>query len=162
MSNHIIQYSERYSLCLGCGSCELMCGLLHDGVAGPHRGRIQLRLDDYEKLHHRIFSCEQCSDHPCYDACPKKEQAMCIDADTGIVYINEEACIGCGLCSRACKLTPSRIVINKTERKAKKCDLCRGVEGGPICVRQCPVVCLGLSDAPLPYTVNENGEVLVK
>ena len=69
----------------------------------------------------------------------------------GIVYINEEECIGCGLCAKNCKFTPSRITMDKKNRKAHKCDLCRTREGGPQCIKECPVVCLGLASDPLPY-----------
>lgn len=54
---------------------------------------------------------------------------MCIDEKTGIVYIDEEFCIGCGLCARACKFQPTRIAMKKNKDrkkwKAAKCDLCR-------------------------------------
>lgn len=73
---------------------------------------------------------------------------MCID-ERGIVYINEEACIGCGLCRKACVMDPPRINLVKSkdraQRKAKKCDLCRGREEGPACIQWCPVRCLYIS-----------------
>ena len=75
---------------------------------------------------------------------------MCLDPDTGIAYVNEENCIGCGLCARACKFQPSRIVLQKNKDrkkwKAMKCDLCRGNPEGPQCIKWCPVRCIGLSD----------------
>jgi Fe-S-cluster-containing hydrogenase component 2 len=73
---------------------------------------------------------------------------MCID-ENNIVYINEEHCIGCGLCVKACVFDPPRINLvksaDKTLRKAKKCDLCRTRPEGPACVQWCPVRCIGLS-----------------
>jgi Fe-S-cluster-containing dehydrogenase component len=94
-----------------------------------------------------------CDDHPCYEKCPKKGEAMKID-DDGIVYVVEEACIGCGLCARNCKYTPTRINLvksaDKTKRKAKKCDLCRTREEGPACVQWCPVRCIGVKGDPMP------------
>lgn len=83
---------------------------------------------------------------------------MCIDEE-GIVYINEAECIGCSLCQKACKFTPSRINMvkskNKEERKAKKCDLCRGRAEGPACVQWCPAVCLAESTGPIPWETKE-------
>lgn len=143
-NKHIIQYPASYSLCLGCQSCDLVCSLIHDGVTGPNHGRIKIAEPDYKHLRFEILSCQQCTDHPCYNACPKKDSAMCID-ENGIVYINEEHCIGCGLCSKKCKFTPSRINIDRKNRKAKKCDLCRNRPEGPACIQYCPVKCLGLS-----------------
>ena len=144
-NKHIIQYPPSYSLCLGCQSCDLVCSLIHDGVTGPKHGRIKIAEPDYKQLRFEILSCQQCVDHPCYEACPKKDQAMCID-ENGIVFINEEFCIGCGLCSKKCKFTPSRINIDRKSRKAKKCDLCRNRPEGPACVQYCPVKCLGISE----------------
>jgi Fe-S-cluster-containing dehydrogenase component len=90
-----------------------------------------------------------CDDHPCYEKCPKKDKAMLID-DSGIVYINEDECIGCGLCVKACPYGPPRINMvkskDKKQRKAKKCDLCRNRPEGPACVEWCPVRCIGVSD----------------
>ena len=100
---------------------------------------------DYKKLQFEILTCQQCDDHPCYEACPKKDSAMCID-ENGIVYINEENCIGCGLCAKRCKYQPTRIMIDRTSHKAKKCDLCRNRPDGPACIQYCPVKCLGFSD----------------
>ena len=147
--NHIVQYSPDYSLCTGCETCMIMCGLSHEGFTGPGNGRIHLNLGTRSMIH-EVLACQQCADHPCYDACPKKDKAMCIDPDTGIVYIEEEFCIGCGLCQKKCKFTPSRISMKKSkvrkEWKAVKCDLCRGKEEGPQCIRWCPVKCIGLSE----------------
>lgn len=146
--DHIVQYSPDYSLCAGCESCTIMCGLIHDGCTGHNNGRIRVDLGTVDMIH-RVLSCQQCNDHPCYEACPRKDEAMCIDPSTGIVYIEEEKCIGCGLCQKNCKFTPSRIGIKKAkvrkEWKAVKCDLCRGREGGPACIEWCPVKCIGLS-----------------
>ena len=148
--DHIIQYPAEYSLCLGCASCTLTCSLVHFGETGPGLGCIQLAEPDYKQLRFKVLPCMQCEDHPCYNACPKKDKAMCID-ENGIVYVNEEQCVGCGLCARACRFTPSRITMDRQARKARKCDLCRGRAEGPACVAGCPVRCLGIGqdgDAP--------------
>lgn len=100
---------------------------------------------------HRIYACQHCVDHPCYHACARKDQAMCLD-ENGIVYINEEYCIGCKRCIKACVFDPPRINYvkssDKSKRKAKKCDLCRTRPEGPACVEFCQVRCLGISDLP--------------
>lgn len=138
--SHIEQCPKEESLCMGCHSCEMMCGLFHEGTASPAHKRIQVELDSINNMIYTVHTCQHCSEHPCYNACPLSDKAMCID-ENNIVYINENACIGCGKCVRACKFTPSRIVLVKTadkkRRKAKKCDLCRTREGGPICVEHC-------------------------
>lgn len=150
MKDHIIQYPSSHSLCLGCQSCDLVCSLTHEGVTGPKLGCIRIDEPNYKELQFHVLACMQCEDHPCYNACPKKDKAMRID-ENGIVYIDQEECIGCGLCAKNCAFTPSRIQVDRVKRKAHKCDLCRGREGGPACVEYCPVKALGVGqegDAP--------------
>lgn len=159
--NHVIQHPYEYSVCTGCASCQTVCGLLHDGCVGPSHGCIRVQFGDLDHMYHTILACQHCEDHPCYNACPKKDKAMRID-ENNIVYIVEEECIGCGLCAKACVFKPSRIVVDRKARKAKKCDLCRTREGGPLCVEHCPVRVLGLSEEPLPYEINDKGEVKAK
>ncbi len=146
---HIVQAPTEYSLCTGCRSCEILCGLIHDGVSSPSYRRLFLDKGQSQRRFYRIMSCQQCADHPCYEACPKKDKAMLLD-DNNIVYIKEEECIGCGKCQKSCSFTPPRINIvksaDRTKRKAKKCDLCRGRKEGPVCVEYCPALCLGVSD----------------
>lgn len=152
MTKHIVQYPKEYSLCAGCTTCEIACSLVHDGVVGPQYGRIFLKRNE-PSMFHEILACMHCEDHPCYEKCPKQGEAMRKGED-GIVYIVEEACIGCGICVKACKYQPSRINFvtakDRKRRKAKKCDLCRERPEGPACVQWCPVRCIGLSDAPMP------------
>lgn len=148
--NHIVQYSPEYSLCAGCEACSIMCGLVHEGYTGPLNARIKLNLGTRSMIH-EVLSCQQCDDHPCYEACPLQDKAMNIDADTGIVYVDESFCVGCGLCVKACKFDPPRISIRKSNvkrgAKAVKCDLCRDNPEGPQCIKYCQVACIGLSDA---------------
>jgi len=145
---HIVQYPADYSLCAGCGTCEAVCGLTHEGVTSPLIKRIFLVRDTTMTGDmHRVFSCRQCASRPCYNACPKKDEAMRIDADTGVVYVQQDMCNGCGSCVKACPFEPKRISLHPDKpRKALKCDLCRSRSEGPACVEYCQVRCIGLSD----------------
>ena len=160
--NHVVQYPPRYSVCTGCKSCQLLCSLNQDGVTGPQHGGIQIKHGELDHMYHTVLACMHCADHPCYEACPKKDEAMCLDTVTNIAYIDREGCIGCGACFRACKLKPSRIMRDKKNRKSKKCDLCRERPEGPICVLYCPARVLGLSEDPLPYEAGEEGEYVIQ
>lgn len=146
---HIVPVEKEVSMCMGCHSCEMMCSLYHSGKTGPAYGCIQIELDAVSSMQYTVYTCQHCADHPCYDACPLKDKAMCKD-ENGIVYINEASCIGCGKCVRACKFTPSRIkllpVKDRKQRKAHKCDLCRGRSEGPACIEHCSAQVLKLSD----------------
>lgn len=150
----VAQTPFEYSFCAGCMSCEVICALVHDGASSPSRRRLSVQRD-IRKMTHTVLTCKHCSDHPCYDKCPKKGEAMLIDEE-GIVYINENECIGCGLCVKACVFDPPRINIDTLvpvkERKARKCDMCRTRENGPACVEWCPVRCLYV-------TIGEEGEL---
>ena len=149
---HIVQYPPDCSMCAGCGTCEAVCGLTREGVTSPSIKRIFLVRDTtMTEDMHKVFTCQQCSSHPCYSACPLQGVAMKIDESTGVVYVRQEECAGCGLCREACPFEPKRIAFNlDTPPKALKCDLCRERPEGPACVEFCQVRCLGLSDAPLP------------
>lgn len=149
--NHIVQYPPDVSLCAGCTSCEAVCALVHDGAVSPTLSRIHLERQTVSMMH-TIYSCQQCRDYPCYYACPKKGSAMRIDEKLGIAYVDQEACIGCGLCIKACPFEPKRIQMNldKPRAKAIKCDMCRNREGGPACIEYCQVRCIGFSEDPLP------------
>ena len=152
--NHIVQYSADYSLCAGCSSCEIICGLMHEGAVSPSFNRIFLERGGTRDMVCHIASCQHCVDHPCYEACPKKDEAMYINED-GIVLINEEHCIGCGKCIKACKFDPPRINMAKNSDrkkwKAKKCDMCYEREEGPACVQYCPVRCIGISKEAIGF-----------
>lgn len=149
-NKHVVQYSPNYSLCANCSSCEIVCALVHDGVSSPSHNRLVVAHGDSLSMVAQVVTCQQCEDHPCYEACPKKDEAMCID-ENGIVYINEEHCIGCGKCIEACRFDVPRINMAKgasrKEWKAKKCDMCRNRPEGPACVQYCPVRCLGIDTA---------------
>lgn len=145
---HIVQYPMEHSLCAGCTTCEIVCALTHDGVVSPSCNRVWLRRGTRSMIH-TVLSCQQCEDHPCYDACPKKGAAMRIN-DDNVVVIDEAECVGCGSCMRHCAFDPPRINMVKSPdkqlRKAKKCDMCAGRPEGPACVQWCPVRCIGVSE----------------
>ncbi len=153
LGRHIIQWDPDISLCTGCGACEIVCSLIHEGVSGSRSRRIFFEHDSVQ-LMHKVYACQQCLDHPCYNACPKKDSAMCIDPETDIVYVNQDACIGCGLCVRACPFEPKRLQLNRN-KKAVKCDLCRGRENGPACIEYCQCLAIGMSDdePPVPGVI---------
>lgn len=156
---HIVKCPPEYSMCTGCASCEMVCSMVHDQLVSPSYNRIFLQLGPTTTMIHDVFTCMQCADHPCYEACPLKDKAMCIN-EKGIVIVKEEECIGCGKCRQACKFTPPRINIvkskDKTKRKAKKCDLCSERAEGPSCVQYCPARCLALSGEPLPWESDDS------
>lgn len=88
-------------------------------------------------------SCLHCDDAPCVTVCPTG--ASYKRAEDGIVLVNEDACIGCGLCAWACPYGAREL--DKAEGVMKKCTLCVDriynenipeVDRVPACVRTCP------------------------
>jgi carbon-monoxide dehydrogenase iron sulfur subunit len=138
----IIKVDEH--LCLECRECELACSLYHEDECNPHLSRIHVEFDDFIPEFPKIEICQQCDQPECYYACVSlyEDPALYIDPGTGARVIDEAKCTGCGACVEACPLMPEREIIGSREVKDKKvyykCDLCKGREGGPICVAICP------------------------
>jgi anaerobic dimethyl sulfoxide reductase subunit B (iron-sulfur subunit) len=77
-----------------------------------------------------------CEDAPCIDACPAS--AILRDADTDVVLVDQERCIGCKFCLWACPYGAPHF---DGAGKMVKCDMCieRLGEGKPTA---CEAVCI--------------------
>ncbi|MCR8549085.1 4Fe-4S dicluster domain-containing protein [Salipiger sp. P9] len=148
--------------CVGCHACVVACKGWNDQAYGAPlsdsdaygadpSGTFLNRVHSYEVVpengpaQHVHFpkSCLHCEDPPCVPVCPTG--ASYKRAEDGIVLVNEDACIGCGLCAWACpygarEMDPSAGVM-------KKCTLCVDriynetlpeEDREPACVRTCP------------------------
>ena len=81
-------------------------------------------------------TCRQCAHPvPCANACP--QGAIRVDPKTGARYVDEDKCIGCGLCQKACPW--DMMSFDREKQKASKCFLC---DGEPKCVKACPAAAL--------------------
>ncbi len=131
-------------VCTGCGLCDLMCSLYHEGAQGQALSRGELVGD--RLIAEFVFNvCRQCSSPECYDDCPNKDKALCIDETTGTKYINADKCDGCGECIEACPFDPPRIKLHPEKNVAFMCDLCRDRAEEPICVEYCSFNALTLT-----------------
>jgi Fe-S-cluster-containing dehydrogenase component len=135
--------------CAGCGVCGLMCSLYHEGEAGPILSRSELVRDPFT-YDFTFHVCQQCPSPACYAACPLQGVARVIDDTTGTVYVNEDACVGCGRCVDACAFEPPRTKLHPETRVALNCDLCRQRDGGPICVEYCTMGALSVGTPRRP------------
>ncbi len=167
--------------CQGCVSCMLACSLIHEGVESLSLSRIQIMQNSFAGFPNdvTIAQCRQCVDPACVKICPTG--ALAADAEYGHVrMVNQDKCIGCGLCQKACPFTPSRAFLAAEETydgalKSRKCDLCAdtpyhwdpaggGPDGKQACVSVCPVGAIMFTqeipeqDSDGGYNVNLRGE----
>ena len=132
-----VALSVEAKVCAGCRRCEIICSLKHEGAIDLERSRIRVNSDLF-KGSFILAACRQCSDAPCYYACPVN--AIYIDESLGIVLVDQEKCTGCRACVEACPY--HAFGFDSGLMKAFKCDFC---QGDPECVRWCPVNALAVT-----------------
>ena len=148
--------------CVGCQACVVACkGWNTEGYGAPlsdlrpygpdPEGTFLNRVHTYEctppeappQIVHFPRSCLHCEDAPCVTVCPTG--ASYKRAHDGIVLVNEDACMGCGLCAWACPYGAREM--DAAAGVMKKCTLCVDrIENEnlpeedriPACVRTCP------------------------
>jgi len=141
--------------CQGCLTCMITCSLVHEGGVNLSLARLQVVQNPFAAWPEdiQVNQCHQCLDAPCVKACPKG--ALFVDRDNGNVrLVDQDECVGCGACLRACPFEIERPIIAPDAatggRTSRKCDLCQnapyhfhpdggGVNGYQACVAACPV-----------------------
>lgn len=149
-------------ICVGCHACVTACkGWNTENYGAPLSdndaygadpvGTFLNRIHSYEvqpdqgcsQTIHFPKSCLHCDDAPCVTVCPTGASYKRVE--DGIVLVNEDHCIGCGLCAWACPYGAREM--DQTEGVMKKCTLCVDriynenlpeVDRVPACVRTCP------------------------
>lgn len=148
--------------CVGCQACVVNCKEWNTsgyGVplsdqdpygADPHGSWLN-RVHSYEvtpkdapaQVVHFPRSCLHCDDAPCVTVCPTG--ASYKRAEDGIVLVDEDLCIGCGLCAWSCPYGAREM--DESAGVMKKCTLCVDriyndnlpeIDREPACVRTCP------------------------
>ncbi|MEQ8779133.1 MAG: 4Fe-4S dicluster domain-containing protein [Roseibium album] len=149
--------------CVGCHACVTACkGWNTENYGAPLSdtdaygsepvGTFLNRIHSYEveptgggcsQTVHFPKSCLHCEDAPCVTVCPTG--ASYKRSEDGIVLVNEDACIGCGLCAWACPYGARELDL--AAGVMKKCTLCVDriynenlpeEDRVPACVRTCP------------------------
>jgi Fe-S-cluster-containing dehydrogenase component len=156
-------------ICVGCHACVVNCKEWNTGGYGaalsdqhpygadvsgtwlnrihtfevtPEGGEIVGEAGD-ARIVHFPKSCLHCEDAPCVTVCPTG--ASYKRTEDGIVLVDEEKCIGCGLCAWACPYGAREMDL--AAGVMKKCTLCidriynetfEEVDRVPACVRTCP------------------------
>lgn len=134
-------------LCSGCLCCQLACSLFHEGECNPALARLDVFHDPLAGMDNVIEVCKQCLAPSCLHAC-SVPGAFGVDEATGARVIDEEKCVGCGQCAKACPLNDRGTILryHPGRKVYVKCDLCREREGGPLCVEACPWGALEVSN----------------
>lgn len=116
--------------CAGCKNCEIMCSVTKEGTVDLKKSRI--KVVSIGATIDIPLTCLQCANPPCAKACP----VNAIKRVDNIVRIDEEKCIGCGVCVENCFM--GAILIDNEKNVAIKCDLCGE------CIKYCPINVLKL------------------
>lgn len=147
--------------CVGCQACVVACKEWNTGGYGAPLGDERAygrdpsgawlnRVHGFEagegtdgRTVHFPKSCLHCENAACVTVCPTG--ASMKRASDGIVLVDEDKCIGCGLCAWACPYGAREL--DPLAGVMKKCTLCVDriyaddlpeAERDPACVRTCP------------------------
>jgi len=134
--------SER---CVGCHGCEMACKNEYQIDVKPRWRRVYL-LEEKEysapERNHMSIACNHCANPACQKVCPVDAYSK---REDGIVMQDQEKCIGCKSCIKACPYNAPQFNVNLN--KVEKCELCyeRLAAGKkPACVDNCVVGALDL------------------
>lgn len=127
--------------CIGCKSCLVHCNIKNQLPPGVSLNTIKtlgpfIGSEGRPRIEFVYQNCMQCDDPFCVKACPAG--ALTKRPEDGLVWLDEDACIGCKRCIDACPWSVPVYVEGLD--KVKKCDYCKDrVDQGldPACVTGC-------------------------
>ena len=142
-----MEHGRIWKRVVGPGSVWIKCfryflNRVHTFEVVPEGGQIVGEAGD-ARIVHFPKSCLHCDDAPCVTVCPTG--ASYKRGEDGIVLVDEDKCIGCGLCAWACPYGAREMDL--AAGIMKKCTLCvdriynetlKEVDRVPSCVRTCP------------------------
>lgn len=137
-----LKFIQENEYCTGCKACQQACKDKHSLQVGINLRKVIGKeiIDDNQniKVSYMSTTCNHCNKPMCVEKCPIG--AIIKRKEDGIVVINEEKCVGCGVCVRSCPY--KSIELQQKTRKVIKCDMCIELlkQGeNPICVDACPL-----------------------
>ena len=135
------QYRFHFDMtaCVGCHCCEVACNEQNNNspdVKWRRVGEMEAGVFPNVSQLFNSMSCNHCIDPECLRGCPTNSY---IKFDNGIVFHDDDVCIGCQYCTWNC---PYEVpVFNKDRGIVTKCHMCHEKldEGQtPACVQACP------------------------
>ena len=149
------------SLCVRCDNCEKACAETHHGVS-----RLNREAGPTFSTLHVPTSCRHCEHPHCMKDCPRRRHPpraqrrglhrrqvhrlrqlraqlpLWRDPDGGRAGGEAEpaelAAASAAATGRARTRRPTGLAKRTGSKHAVKCDMCKGIDGGPACVRACP------------------------
>lgn len=119
--------------CSGCRLCAMICSFSKEGGFASSTSRIMVIKEDYFGLDLPIV-CWHCNPCNAMGKCPTRALAR---NEEGLIFVKEDKCVGCEICSQACVIEAIRL---HPERNTPQiCDQCGGK---PLCVQKCPTKAL--------------------
>jgi anaerobic dimethyl sulfoxide reductase subunit B (iron-sulfur subunit) len=133
--------------CVQCHACEVACKGTHELELGPRWRRVLDRwAGEFPLVVNTSLSvsCFHCAEPACANVCPVA--AISKRVEDGVVVVNQQECIGCRACRKACPYGAPQFGHNG---KMQKCYLCTdrialGLQ--PSCVATCPGEALSFGD----------------
>ena len=135
------QYRFHFDLtaCVGCHCCEAACNEQNGNGADVKWRRVgEMEAGIFPNVSQLFnsMSCNHCIDPACLNGCPTESY---IKFDNGIVFHDDDICIGCSYCTWNC---PYEVpVMNYDRGIVTKCHMCHeklDVGETPSCVQACP------------------------
>jgi len=133
--------------CVGCQTCTISCKISNEVAGDVYWSRVEGKGTDAVYRVVGTFPnvtigfqpelCNHCADAACVNNCPTG--AMHKDGETGLTLGDDEICISCGTCVKACPYSIPKL--DAVSTKMCKCDLCLerlSNEELPWCVQSCP------------------------
>ena len=143
-----VGFSFDQARCTGCQACILACTIENE-LAYDDSWRTVFSFNDRHfpdlSALHLSLACNHCENPACLTACPANAYSK--DADTGIVLLDTNKCIGCRYCTWACPYGAPGF--DEEHGVVAKCTFCneRQEQGlAPACVDSCPTGALGLNE----------------
>ena len=125
--------------CIGCHSCEVACNEQNNNDADVKWRRVgEMSAGTFPAMTQLFnsMSCNHCIDPECLKGCPTESY---IKFDNGIVFHDDDTCIGCQYCTWNC---PYEVpVFNEDRGIVTKCHMCHDKLANnqtPACVQTCP------------------------
>ena len=125
--------------CVGCHCCEVACNEQNNNPADIKWRRVgEMEAGSFPDTLQLFnsMSCNHCIDPECLRGCPTNSY---IKLDNGIVFHDDDVCIGCQYCTWNC---PYEVpVFNPDRGIVTKCHMCvdkLGAGQTPACVQACP------------------------